>query len=126
MHDAAFEDQTTQAKLVFRWVRGVFFESISRSHVEDQLILEIIQDDHNKACDAAEGQCISPESAILKLPGSGAYVDRLLRSEWLAASCREETVAGGRGRGIREKDRRDMRERSNKQGRRCDGPGAEI
>lgn len=65
LDDAALEDEATEAEAVLGRVGGELLHSIGWGDVEDELILEVAEDDDDEPRDAAEGQSVGPEAAVL-------------------------------------------------------------
>lgn len=75
MDHAPFEDQPAQPELGLAGVLPVLLEHVGGGYVEDQLVLEVGENDDDEPGDAAEGEGVRPESAVLQLPGARADVD---------------------------------------------------
>jgi len=87
VNHAAFEDQTSQPEPRLGGIGRVLFKRVGGSDVEHQLVLEVVEHDHHKPCEAAESQSVGPEAPRLELPGARADVDGLPRA-WRHAARR--------------------------------------
>ena len=94
VHHAAFQDKTAQPKPRFCWIVGVFFEGFGWGDVEDELVLEVVENDHDEAGEATEGERVGPEAPRLELARACADVDGFLRARRGAARRGEEAVEG--------------------------------
>lgn len=105
MNDAPLKNKPTQSKLGPRRILLVLLHSVRRRYIENELILEIGEHNDNESCDAAEGESVGPEAAVLQLPraradvggaraGGGSAGGEMAEDEGLFQLLSEERIEG--------------------------------